>query len=231
MNHFDVSFFYWLNGLARLYKGFDQFMVFLVSNNFLKGGVLVMVLWWYWFRDRTVDLITRKKVLLTLFSCLMTLAFIRVIIMMMPFRSRPMHDPGLTYITPYGLDPAALEDFSTFPSDHAGLFFALATGIFFISRRVGIAAIIYVLCFICFPRLYLGYHYFSDILAGIAIGAASTILVMKVPVKRSIVRAGINWSIRAPASFYTGLFFITYMIAVLFDPLRQMGSFVMSVVF
>ncbi|MGE5424228.1 MAG: phosphatase PAP2 family protein, partial [Syntrophothermus sp.] len=177
MNSFDNSVFYFLDSFARVHSGFDQLMVLIVGNNLLKGGFLVMILWWCWFQDHTSQLFVRRRVIITLISCLITLAIIRIIIMIMPFHPRPMHEPSLSFIPPDGLDPKALENFSSFPSDHAGLFFALATGIYFISKKAGIITIAYVLLAICFPRLYLGYHYATDILAGILIGILTTIIL------------------------------------------------------
>jgi len=59
-----------------------------------------------------------------------------------------------------------------FPSDHAVLFFALATGLFMAHRKLGIAAYAWVIVAICFPRLYLGIHWPTDVIAGAAVGVA-----------------------------------------------------------
>ena len=55
---------------------------------------------------------------------------------------------------------------NSFPSDHAGLFYALATTIFLVSRRTGIIMFIYVTLVVIVPRLYLLLHYPTDIMAG-----------------------------------------------------------------
>lgn len=228
MRNIDISFFYFLNGFAGTHKGFDHLMIFLVNNNFLKGGILVMILWWSWFRDRTKDFLTRRKVFLTLVSCIVTLVIVRFVIMILPFKSRPMHDYIITFILPDGLDPSALDNWSSFPSDHAALFFALATGIWFISKKLGFISLLYVALVICLPRLYLGYHYISDIISGTIIGCAVSWILIRGPFNDRVSSFGLNWSVSAPASFYTVFFLLTYQIAVLFDPLRQMGSYVMD---
>ena len=72
------------------------------------------------------------------------------------FRARPLNEPQLSFQLPYGSVPAGFEGASSFPSDHAVLFFALAAGLFLASRRVGSLALIYVSLVICLPRVYLG---------------------------------------------------------------------------
>lgn len=57
----------------------------------------------------------------------------------------------------------------SFPSGHSASSFAMATAIFKMDRRYGIAA--YVLAaLIAFSRLYLSVHFLSDILVGAALG-------------------------------------------------------------
>lgn len=91
---------------------------------------------------------------------------------MLPFRPRPMTVAALHFQTPFGASDHGLINWSSFPSDHAAVFFALATSIFFVWRAAGIAALVYVFLFIAMPRLYLGFHYPTDILGGALIGIA-----------------------------------------------------------
>jgi undecaprenyl-diphosphatase len=61
-------------------------------------------------------------------------------------------------------------DFS-FPSDHAVMAGAVATGLWFVSRRLGIVATIAAVL-MAFARVYIGAHYPQDVLAGLALGCA-----------------------------------------------------------
>jgi undecaprenyl-diphosphatase len=64
---------------------------------------------------------------------------------------------------------ARTTDFS-FPSDHATAVGAVAGGLWVASRRWGIvAAVLAVL--MAFTRVYVGTHYVSDVVAGLALGA------------------------------------------------------------
>jgi undecaprenyl-diphosphatase len=59
-------------------------------------------------------------------------------------------------------------DFS-FPSDHATAVGAVAVGLFFVDRWLGLAAAIGAVL-MAFTRVYVGAHYFGDVLAGLALG-------------------------------------------------------------
>lgn len=59
----------------------------------------------------------------------------------------------------------------SFPSDHAGFFLAISLGIWFASRRFGIAALIWTFAVIYPSKLISGQHTPLDILAGTLVGA------------------------------------------------------------
>ena len=118
---------------------------------------------------------------------------------------------------------------SSFPSDHAVLFSAITTGIFLVSRRLGIFATIYCLIFIAFPRLYLGLHYATDIIVGALIGAVCTVfgvrLLWKVPAMGQAVRLSYSHAAMiAPLSFL-----FLFQVATMLEDVRafaQVRSFI-----
>lgn len=63
-------------------------------------------------------------------------------------------------------------DLGSFPSDHAGFYFALALGIFLAHRSAGALALGWTLFVILFSRIATGMHSPLDIAAGAGIGAA-----------------------------------------------------------
>lgn len=65
-------------------------------------------------------------------------------------------------------------DFS-FPSDHAVMAGAVATGLWLVSRRLGIIASIAAVL-MAFARVYIAAHYPQDVLAGLALGCVVAIL-------------------------------------------------------
>ena len=147
---------------------------------------------------------------------------------LLPFRNRPMNDIGFSFLPPLGYNPNLLEGWSSFPSDHAALFFGLAAGIFSISKRIGRFALLHAIVIVSLPRLYLGIHYPTDIVAGGILGASFVWLAGRLPIAERIGRFAIGWLGRSPASFYVCFYLATYQVAVLFDDVRALGHFVVD---
>jgi undecaprenyl-diphosphatase len=142
----------------------------------------------------------------------------------LPFRLRPLHNPQLHVRLALAVPPGAFEGWSSFPSDHAVLFSTLAAGLYLVSRRLGWLMGLYTAFFILLPRVCLGIHYPSDILAGALLGLAAASTVRIVALRRAV-----NWPAdwlleRSPGWFYAGLFQLTYQTAVSFDPWRHLAS-------
>jgi undecaprenyl-diphosphatase len=113
-----------------------------------------------------------------------------------------------------------LEGWSAFPSDHAMLFSALATGLLLVSRRVGVAAHAYWLVVIGLPRVYLGLHYPTDIIAGSVLGALICWAVNVPRVRTLLMSLPLRWQRDHPAAFYVCFFFLCMQVAVMFVDLR-----------
>jgi undecaprenyl-diphosphatase len=222
---FDYLIISLLNSFSQSSKGFDSLMCLLINTDLIKGGFIVSILWWFW-NDKTAKL-NKERIILTILSSIIGVFLARLLAFILPFRDRPMHNAILNFKLPYGMNPSTLMSWSSFPSDHAVLFFALVTGILFISKKVGIPLIIYVLTIICFPRVYLGIHYPTDILVGALIGIITTIIVIKSQISdRYISKPAMLWEKKNPSSFYMCFFLVTYQIVVLFNDIRDIGSLI-----
>jgi len=79
-------------------------------------------------------------------------------------------------------------DFS-FPSDHATVAGAVAVGLLFANRRLGIVASVLAVL-MAFTRVYVGAHYPGDVLAGLALGGvvATAGWFVVVPILRRLAR-------------------------------------------
>jgi undecaprenyl-diphosphatase len=106
-----------------------------------------------------------------------------------------------------------LINWNAFPSDHAALFYTLAAGLFFVSRRMGVIALSYVFFLVCLPRVYLGLHHPTDIIAGAMVGVGVAYLVCYPKVREALAKPFVHWMIGYPAAFYACLFLYTYQIA------------------
>jgi undecaprenyl-diphosphatase len=224
MNSFDFEIITYVNQFSQHSWIFDRLIGFLFGNNLLKGGVLVTILWWSWFNNDARHPRNREYIIATLLSCFVAMILARALALALPFRSRPIHEENLSFLLPYGIAPTILEGWSSFPSDHATLFFSLSAGIVFISRKIGVFALSYTTLFIASPRIYLGLHYPTDIIAGAIIGMTVTLLGNMYLRKVISLQKIVNWSHSKPNLFYPLFFLLTYQIADMFEGVRTISN-------
>jgi len=230
MNVFDTAILEFLNQFSRLSWTFDSLIKFISGNHLAKGGVLILILWWAWFRVSKDQALVRVHLISTLISCFIGMVIAKSLALTLPFRFRPLHVEDLNLVLPYGVNQSALEGWSSFPSDHSVLFYALAIGMFYVSRTTGILAIVYTTLLIALPRVYLGLHYPTDIIAGIIIGLAIVLACNTPWFVEKISRPIFNFSTKKPEYFYPILFLITYQIVDLFSSGLNVLYFVKSIV-
>lgn len=83
----------------------------------------------------------------------------------------------------------------SFVSDHATLTMAVAVGVFMVDRRYGLAGIA-VAVFAGFSRVYMGVHYPTDVVGGLALGTAVALLLapfamwLLTPLLRTVAGSG-----------------------------------------
>lgn len=217
MNIFDTSVIHFINGFSRESISFDYFIANIVENNFIKGAILVSILWFFWFQKSSQLNLNRGRILIGIVASLIAIVLSRILTLLLPFSARPFTNPNLHFVRPYGMVPEGLETWSSFPSDHAILFFSLSTCIFLISKKAGVFAYIYTLLVICFPRVYFGYHYPSDIVGGAIIGVALTLLMSINKISKPLIQILFKFSSKYTGLFYMLFFLLTYQMADLFE--------------
>lgn len=217
----DLWLFHLVNGWSGRWS-LDWLVTFAERNNLFKGAAIMAAYWWLWFAHDPRE-VTRKKLLLALIGAVVSLVVARMLASALPFRVRPMYSGDVGYhaaLLPPNAHPIELEDWSSFPSDQAALFFALAYGLWRCNRIVGTFALIFAATWVCLVRIYLGIHFPSDIATGAIIGIVCTYLTMRFASERAGALL-LTFERHRPSWFYAGMFLITFEFASLFDDVRQ----------
>ncbi len=166
MHHYDLLITQSINGLAGQFPALDTFFIFITSFGVPLMIIAVAAQWWR--RENRQEV--RHALVASGLTFLLSLAMNQVILLFV-HRMRP-YDAGLTHLL---LAPSADP---SFPSDHATASFAIAFAFFAHGLRRWGTAFAIAAILICFSRIYVGTHYFTDILGG-AITAAFASLIVK----------------------------------------------------
>jgi undecaprenyl-diphosphatase len=226
LDHIVITF---LNQYARRSPGFDRIIVLIAAEALLKGGVFMSLFAYAWFCSDSPDSARRTKlvILATFAGTFLGLVLARGLCVALPFRLRPIATPG--FVVPAGIADSTVgwgEANSSFPSDHAVLFFGLSTGLFYLSWRLGVVGLSMALFVISLPRLYLGYHWPSDVVAGALLGAGFTLAAVGLVVAncrlRLVVDGTLAWAERHPGLFYAVAYLVSFEVVELFDGLRSL---------
>ena len=221
MNVFDSSILTFLNQFAHRWYAFDAAMYYAATYNLVKGGVIAAALWWVWF-DHHQEQPRKQEILVsTLAASAVAILLARALALSLPFRTRPIYDLDLQFQRPFKVENLDLETWSSFPSDHVTLFFALAIGIFLSSRIMGVLAFLHAFFVISLPRVYLGIHAPTDVIGGALMGSAIAYLFTRPRARKAINRLPIQWLHRHPGSFYACFFLLSWQVATLFQAIRD----------
>jgi undecaprenyl-diphosphatase len=163
-----------INLATRGHRLLDHFFLALDEGPFLSGSILVGLVWYCWFQYPMVHERARLMVgTLTALGCGLAS---RLFQLLLPSHLRPLHDPLLAFQLPAGVEPSKLSGWSSFPSDHATVFAGLAYILYRSNPKAGLIAAAAAILF-DFARIYLGYHYTSDVIGGTALGVLGLELV------------------------------------------------------
>jgi PAP2 superfamily protein len=229
MNAFDQVILSKLNGFEGRYPSFDRAMVCWCSmNGLLLAGPIVAMFWWAWFKNgENIDQnkTVRETIISAMLASVIALFVIRFVDLLFPFRVRPLADPTNGFHFPKE-SYVNYENWSSFPSNHAVLLFTLTTCVFSFSRLLGWVALIDSLFLVLLPRVYLGIHYPTDVLAGAAIGVGIGILANQKDVKTFAARCVFPLLKKYPGPFYGGFFLFMYELTNLFVDGANLASVV-----
>ncbi len=209
-----------LSGYANKSIVFDQFVMWVLSLPTFKLLPMVACLCYLWFlKDPTGK--ARMGAALAVASAALSLLLGRLLQNWGPERPRPLHSGDPDFVAPYGVSNQALENWSSFPSDHACLTFAMASAVLYVSRPLGLFCMAWATFVVCLPRIYGGFHYFSDVAGGAIIGvAAFYVLYGFKAVSTKLLSCAEYFETRHRALFYALSFVMAYQIVTMFNDIR-----------
>jgi undecaprenyl-diphosphatase len=222
----DQAIFLSVNRLVGQVDLVDSFMAMIIEMPLVKLTVLVAIFWGLWFA-RPHDTVGRTCLIKAAVGVLAAMLASRLLQNLLPHRPRPINANLPGFRLPAGTNPeqfTSLTDWSSLPSDHAVVAFALAAAIWTRGRLLGAFAFAWAAVVICLPRLYLGRHYLSDLMVGAAIGAGIVLLSIQIRPLDALSSSTLRFESRMPAVFYVGAFAVSQQLATMFDDVRRIGS-------
>lgn len=229
MNGFDTRLIALITGMGGHSPAFTHAVETITNMYVFKGLVLMALLWWVWFRHERADApssyaVRRREheiVVVAIAGGLIALAVGRLLAHYMPFRLRPIYEPALQALYPVSSIHELLpRTWSAFPSDHAMLWGAIATGIFLASRPVGFYAWLHTLLLIGLPRIYLGLHYPTDVVAGCVLGIGIACMLNARPIRTRLAAPVLAFAARYPGTFFAVAFVLSFELTTQFDEVR-----------
>jgi undecaprenyl-diphosphatase len=219
--NFDRALTLALNPFTRRSFLFDAACHAISDSTMFSGMIFVAFLWYCWFSSPDPD--SRHKNLTGTIAAAIASLLSRMTQLLFPNRARPFQDASLHLKLPFTVKLDSLRHVaSSFPSDHAALYFALAAAIYSVNRRLGYYAF-GLAVLLDAARLYLGFHYVSDMIGGAALGVLCVCVIQNLRVPPLARRVSAICQAPSPA-FYAVAFCITYFIATMFVDIRLIAA-------
>lgn len=170
----DVELLYEINGLARDAPTWADRVMEYVGEYGIAVVLVLLGLWAWWGVTRRRE--TREEAV-NGFAGLLWAPLAAVIALVVNIPIRGFVERRRPFLDHKGLEVLVKgkTDFS-FVSDHATLTMAIAVGLFMVHRKFGLVAIALAVTE-GFCRVYMGVHYPTDVIGGLALGTAVSLLL------------------------------------------------------
>lgn len=176
---FDFNILMFINGLSGHIAWLDHLIANYSKYGPLLFGAYLIGLWFTGkHSEKRYD--NRKQALYAFFSVLLAMGISQMIGLMW-FRNRPYIDHPVNRLVTVTAD-------ASFPSDHAAGSFSIA-GSILSEHSLGGVILTVMAVLLSLSRVYVGVHYPSDILGGMAVGLFSSMVINK---NREILEKPIN---------------------------------------
>jgi undecaprenyl-diphosphatase len=221
-NDFDFTIVLFLNKFVGKSQLLDGAVELISDNHMLHGVLFVALLWFIWFKDKREE--SRIRLFMGGVAAVLAVLVSRLLQHALPFHVRPLYNPDLQLTWPIGVEWGTLNHWNSFPSDHATFYFAAATLIWICDRHLGVFAFFWA-AITSSTRIYLGFHYPTDILGGAALGIFMVILFRRLPSPRVVYRL-LDWERYAPPSFYAVAYIVSYQAGTLFADVQAIAHLI-----
>ena len=167
---FDLWFIRQLAQLLGRWRLLDMGVQSAIQHNVLGGFWYAAALFVFWIRGGQPESeAVRRRILTTLAGSLIALLLMLLAATLIAWPP-PFHHAGLAELYPRYI--YRNESASSFPSQSTTLYAAVAAGVFSLHRVTGSLLWVGVVLLVGLPRIYVGGHYPTDVLAGIVLGLA-----------------------------------------------------------
>ncbi len=224
MNQFDYVIVHFLNEFAHRSWALDAFISFVEESNLLKGGLALGFFWWAWFKTQDTKPDKREFLVFAFLAGPFAILVGRAVALIIPFRERPFQNPLYHFQLPFAVN-GDVHSWNSCPSDHAILFFCLATCLWMVSWRLGILAMCHAVLVVCVPRIYVGYHYPTDLLAGALLGIGVGFTCRIAVLRKWVTRPAFRLLDKSPSWFYALAFVFSFEVSELFVTLLNLQAF------
>jgi membrane-associated phospholipid phosphatase len=210
----------WLNQFMSRWPLFDGSMAWLLDANIIKLGPMVLAVCWLWFESTPKQAFHRQLLVESVLTSIAAVIIARALALTLPFRDRPFLRLDLHLGLPMD---QPLRSWSSFPSDHAVMAFALAASLFRLSPKIGLWACFHAAVIICLPRLYFGLHHPSDLIGGGLIGITLVVATSQLQRRVAVTAFLLDVERKHPAMFYTIGFVVLFEIVEMFGAFRWLA--------
>lgn len=166
MHNINEKLFFIINGLVGKSNFLDGFFVF-VTHFFVPATFIISVIWFFFIIPKKSNSIKNKILLYK--EGLLFLFSVGLVALITEIIKRTVAFPRPVQILS-GVQSLVIDgNFDSFPSMHSALAFAVATTVYYQSKKAGILLFIFAIL-VAISRIFVGVHFPIDVLVGALLG-------------------------------------------------------------